>query len=91
MSFKLRLGIIYAVLLASIASAFVPLVVGLIYCACAITQRNKVFAIAALAWLAYAYYEHLIQTGVLCNRERNIRADFLIIEPLLAYCSRKPT
>ena len=90
MSFKSRLGIIYVVLLASIASAVVPLIVAAMYGVCTLKQRSWQFALATGAWLAYAYYEHLIQSGILCGRECNIRADLLLIGPLLAYISTAP-
>ena len=51
--------------------------------------RPAVFA-SAILWLLYAYYEHLVATGVLCDADCNIRVDLVFFFPILAlatYCA----
>jgi hypothetical protein len=45
--------------------------------------RLAVF-VAAILWGLYAYYEYLIATGVLCDKDCNIRVDLVFFIPLLA-------
>ncbi|MDP3702244.1 MAG: hypothetical protein Q8R72_15210 [Hylemonella sp.] len=42
------------------------------------------FLVLALLWIAYAVYEYLMYTRVLCSGECNIRVDLLLIYPALA-------
>ena len=44
--------------------------------------RLAVF-VSAILWLAYAYYEHLIANGVLCDANCNIRVDLVLFFPIL--------
>lgn len=44
-------------------------------------------AATALAWAAYAGYEYLMYTRVLCSGECNIRVDLLLIYPILLVLS----
>jgi hypothetical protein len=47
-------------------------------------QRPRVAVfVAAILWLLYAYYEHLIATGVLCEADCNIRVDLVFFIPIL--------
>lgn len=46
-------------------------------------RRSKVAAVTALLWAAYAGYEYLMLTRVLCTGECNIRVDLLMIYPVL--------
>lgn len=46
-------------------------------------RRRKVSAVSALLWAAYAGYEYLMLTRVLCTGECNIRVDLLLAYPLL--------
>ena len=39
--------------------------------------------VAGILWLLYAYYEHLIATGVLCDANCNIRVDLVVFFPVL--------
>lgn len=41
------------------------------------------FLLLSLGWLAYAVYEYLIYTRVLCTGDCNIRVDLLLIYPAL--------
>jgi hypothetical protein len=43
--------------------------------------------VTALVWAAYAWYEYLIHTRVLCSGECNIRVDLLLIYPILLVLS----
>ncbi len=91
MSFKARLGIVYLALLGSIASPFVPTLIACIFLFYLFEQRTRRMVVATIAWSGYAYYEYLIQAGVLCGKECNIRVDLLLLAPILAYCSPIPT
>jgi hypothetical protein len=46
-------------------------------------SRSKVAVAAAIVWVAYAGYEYLMFSRVLCTGECNIRVDLLLIYPLL--------
>ena len=47
-------------------------------------QRPRLAVIvAAILWLLYAYYEHLVATGVLCDADCNIRVDLVFFIPIL--------
>jgi len=39
--------------------------------------------VAAILWLFYAVYEHLVATGVLCDANCNIRVDLVLFFPIL--------
>jgi hypothetical protein len=45
--------------------------------------RLPVFA-SGILWALYAYYEYLIATGVLCDKDCNIRVDLVFFIPILA-------
>jgi hypothetical protein len=44
--------------------------------------RLPVF-VSGILWALYAYYEHLIATGVLCDANCNIRVDLVFFFPIL--------
>jgi peptidoglycan/LPS O-acetylase OafA/YrhL len=44
--------------------------------------RLPVF-VSGILWALYAYYEHLIATGVLCDANCNIRVDLVLFFPIL--------
>jgi hypothetical protein len=47
-------------------------------------QRPRLAVIVSgILWALYAYYEHLIATGVLCDANCNIRVDLVLIFPIL--------
>ncbi len=47
-------------------------------------QRPRLAVIVSgILWLAYAYYEHLVATGVLCEADCNIRVDLVLFLPIL--------
>jgi hypothetical protein len=43
--------------------------------------------VLAMSWLAYALYEYLMFTRILCSGECNIRVDLLLIYPALLGCT----
>lgn len=45
--------------------------------------RPSLFVAAAM-WLAYAVWEYYIATGVLCDKDCNIRVDLVFFFPILA-------
>ena len=50
----------------------------------AAAQRPRLAVIvAAILWLLYAVYEHLVATGVLCDANCNIRVDLVFFFPIL--------
>jgi len=63
--------------------AFVP--AALFFALALRNQRPMVWG-AALVWAAYAAYEFLMRTGVLCPDECN-RVDLLVIDPFLLILS----
>ena len=47
-------------------------------------QRPRLAVIVSgILWALYAYYEHLIATGVLCDANCNIRVDLVLFFPIL--------
>src|SRR6186713_1399122 len=54
-------------------------------------QRPRLAVIVSgILWLLYAYYEHLVATGVLCDADCNIRVDLVFFFPILGlatYCA----
>jgi len=48
-------------------------------------QRPRLAVIVSgILWALYACYEYLIATGVLCDKDCNIRVDLLLFIPILA-------
>ena len=47
--------------------------------------RDPVVRVASGAWGVYAAYEYLMQWGVLCSGECNIRIDLLVLYPVLLF------
>jgi hypothetical protein len=47
-------------------------------------QRPRLAVIVSgILWLLYAVWEHFVATGVLCDADCNIRADLVVILPIL--------
>ena len=47
-------------------------------------QRLRLAVIVSgILWALYAYYEHLVATGVLCDADCNIRVDLVFFFPIL--------
>lgn len=47
-------------------------------------QRPRLAVIVSgILWALYAYYEYLIATGVLCDKDCNIRVDLVFFFPIL--------
>ncbi len=57
------------------------------FAALATWRRRLLPAVTALVWAAYAWYEYLMHTRVLCSGECNIRVDLLLIYPILLVLS----
>jgi peptidoglycan/LPS O-acetylase OafA/YrhL len=57
----------------------------------AAAQRPRLAVlVSAILWLLYAYYERQIATGVLCEKDCNIRVDLVFFFPILGlatYCA----
>jgi hypothetical protein len=71
--------------LAAIGMAVVLLVAG------AQRPRLAIF-IAAILWGLYAVYEYYVASGVLCEKDCNIRVDLVFFIPILAlatFCARQ--
>ena len=48
--------------------------------------------VSGFLWSLYAYYEHQVATGVLCDKDCNIRVDLVFFFPILgfaAYCAHQ--
>lgn len=43
--------------------------------------------VAGVLWLLYAFYEYLVDTGVLCDDKCDIRVDLLLFGPILYVAS----
>lgn len=63
--------------------AFIAAGVALYFLIAASRQPRAGVIIAAIAWLAYAAYEVLIASAVLCDASCNIRVDLILIWPVL--------
>ncbi|GMV04567.1 MAG: hypothetical protein AMXMBFR53_08470 [Gemmatimonadota bacterium] len=66
-------------LLALVPSAF--------FLACAARGRRRSGVVAAVAWAAYALYELGVSLRILCSGECNIRADLIVLYPVLIVLS----
>jgi len=70
-----------------IASPWLALLPAALFLALYRLSRRRVAALAGVAWLAYACYEYSIHRRWLCSGECDIRADLLLLYPLLALVS----
>ena len=59
------------------------LLVAGVFAALCLRSRKVLPGVVAALWAAYAVYEYLMHTRVLCTGECNIRVDLLLIYPLL--------
>ena len=50
-------------------------------------SRRRPAAVAAFAWLLYAFYEYAMHRRWLCSGECNIRVDLLLLYPVLILLS----
>jgi hypothetical protein len=54
----------------------------------AAAQRPRIsLFVAAILWAAYGIWEYYIATGVLCDKDCNIRVDLVFMFPILAIAS----
>lgn len=63
--------------------AIVAGVMVLIHAVAAWQRPRLAVFVSGILWLLYAYYEHLVATGVLCDANCNIRVDLLLFFPIL--------
>ncbi|MEY4590464.1 MAG: hypothetical protein RL497_2540 [Pseudomonadota bacterium] len=61
----------------------IALLLALALCVCWRLSGRRGFCVGSVLWLAYAVYEYLMYTRVLCSGECNIRVDLLLIYPVL--------
>lgn len=50
----------------------------------ALQRPRPAVIVSGILWALYAYYEYLIATGVLCDKDCNIRVDLVFFIPILA-------
>jgi hypothetical protein len=50
-------------------------------------SNRRGILVLAMFWVAYALYEYLMFTRILCSGECNIRVDLLLIYPALLGCT----
>ena len=50
----------------------------------ALQRPRPAVIVSGILWALYACYEYLIATGVLCDKDCNIRVDLLLFIPILA-------
>jgi peptidoglycan/LPS O-acetylase OafA/YrhL len=70
--------------------AFAAVVMAVIHLVAGAQRPRVAVIVAAILWLLYAYYEHLVATGVLCDANCNIRVDLVFFFPILGlatYCA----
>ena len=46
-------------------------------------KKSRFILKTSLAWALYSIYEYLVQSGIACSGECNIRFDILIFHPIL--------
>ena len=47
-------------------------------------RPRRAVIVAGILWLLYAFYEHQVATGILCDADCNIRVDLVFFFPILA-------
>jgi len=63
--------------------AIVAGVMVLIHAVAAWQRPRLAVIVSGILWALYAYYEHLIASGVLCDADCNIRVDLVLFLPIL--------
>lgn len=58
-------------------------IMAVIHLVAALQRPRLAVIVSGILWLLYAYYEHLVATGVLCDADCNIRVDLVFIVPIL--------
>ena len=69
------------------AFAVVAVIIAVVHLVAAAQRPRVAVIVSGILWLLYAYYEHLIATGVLCDKDCNIRVDLVFFIPILALAS----
>ena len=63
--------------------AIAAVVMVVIYLVAAAQRPRLAVIVSAILWLLYAFYEHQVATGVLCEADCNIRVDLVFFFPIL--------
>ena len=63
--------------------AFAAAMMAAIHLVAAWQRPRPAVIVSGILWLAYAVYERLVATGVLCDADCNIRVDLLFFFPIL--------
>jgi hypothetical protein len=53
----------------------------------ALQRPRPAVIVSGILWALYACYEYLIASGVLCDKDCNIRVDLLLFIPILAFAT----
>ncbi len=61
--------------------------IGVVFVLLDLGSRRVLVLLAGGAWLLYSVYELVSKQGILCSGECNIRADLLLIYPVLLFLS----
>lgn len=78
------LSLISSELLHTPLLGFIPAILFLIFY---LIRKSRFTLFTSLSWVVYSFYEYLVQTGVLCSGECNIRFDILLFHPILLLLS----
>ena len=78
------LGIIAHELVNNPLVGFIPAVLFLFFY---LIKKSRLILITSLAWALYSIYEYLVQSGIACSGECNIRFDLLLFHPALLLLS----
>lgn len=72
--------------------AMVAGMVALLHLVAAFQRPRPAVIVSGILWLLYACYEHQVATGVLCDKNCNIRVDLVFFFPILGFsanCARR--
>ena len=70
--------------------AIAAVMMAVIHLVAAAQRPRPAVIVSAILWLLYAVYEHQVATGVLCEKDCNIRVDLVFFFPILGlatYCA----
>jgi peptidoglycan/LPS O-acetylase OafA/YrhL len=65
----------------------IAVLMAVLHLAAARRRPRMALFVAAILWLLYAYYEYLVDSGVLCDANCDIRVDLLLFIPILYIAS----
>ena len=72
------------------AFAFAAAMMAVIHLVAGWQRPRLAVIVSGILWLLYAFWEHLVATGVLCDADCNIRVDLVFFFPILGlatYCA----